>query len=261
LSALAFGIVDCMAEARECRCQPREHLPRRATATKGLEISSHVDILFPGTWKDLEASMPTPQMMLMTANEAASVTGVPLRHVHRIIDAGLLEGAVIRQRKARLLKRNALIGLRLAHETADVLTAEGRRVMVAKLIRRPRQDVIRADAVIVDARPAAKVVRSGLDQLTKARRLVSSTPGVLRGTPVFKGTRIPVHDIADMLTNGNNPAAIVKAYPQLDKERVRLAAIYALAYPRRGRPPAKAGWRSLPPKTSETIAFDAAVRA
>jgi len=28
--------------------------------------------------------------MLMTANEAASVTGVPLRQVHRIIDAGLL---------------------------------------------------------------------------------------------------------------------------------------------------------------------------
>ena len=77
--------------------------------------------------------------MLMTANEAASVTGVPLRQVHRIIDAGLLGGAVKRRRNARLLKRNALIGLKLAHETADVLTAEGRRIVVSKLIRRPRQ--------------------------------------------------------------------------------------------------------------------------
>jgi uncharacterized protein (DUF433 family) len=84
---------------------------------------------------------------------------------------------------------------------------------------------------------------------------------VLRGTPVFKGTRIPVHDIADMPTNGDNPAAIVKAYPQLNKEQVRLAAIYALAYPRRGRPRTKAGWRSRPPTASETIAFDAIVRA
>jgi len=97
--------------------------------------------------------------------------------------------------------------------------------------------------------------------LTKARRLVSSTPGVLRGAPVLKGTRIPVHDIADMLANGDNPAAIVRAYPQLDKERVRLAAIYALAYPRRGRPRTKARWRSRQPKRSETIAFDAVVRA
>jgi uncharacterized protein (DUF433 family) len=205
--------------------------------------------------------MTTDQAMLVTANEAASVTGVPLRQVHRIIDAGLLEGAVKRQRNARLLKRNALIGLKLAHETADVLTAEGRRVVVATLIRRPRQAIVRSNAVVVDARPAAKAVRSGLNQLAKARRLVSSTRGVLRGSPVFKGTRIPVHDIADMLTNGDNPAAIVKAYPQLNKEQVRLAAIYALAYPRRGRPRTKAGPRSWPPKASETIAFDAIVRA
>ena len=185
--------------------------------------------------------MAADQAMLVTANEAASVTGVPLRQVHRIIDAGLLEGAVKRKRNARMLKRSALIGLKLAHETAEVLTVDGRRVVAATLIRRPRQGVVRANAVVVDARPAAKAVRSGLDQLTKARRLVSSTPGVLRGTPVFKGTRIRVHDIADMLTNGHNPAAIVKAYPQLDKERVRLAAIYALAYPRRGRRRTKAG--------------------
>jgi uncharacterized protein (DUF433 family) len=204
--------------------------------------------------------MPAHQAMLMTANEAASVTGVPLRQIHRIIDAGLLDGAVKRQRNARLLKRNALIGLKLAHDTADVLTAEGRRIVMATLIRRPHQAIVRADAVVVDTRPAAKAVKSGLDQLTKAQRLVSRASGVLRGAPVFKGTRIPVHDIADMLANGDSPTRIAKAYPQLDKERVRLAAIYALAYPRRGRPRTKTGWRSQPPKTSETIAFDAVAR-
>lgn len=69
-------------------------------------------------------------LMLMTANEAASVTGVPLRQVHRIIDAGLLQGAVKRRRNARLLTRNALVGLKVAHETADVLTPESRRAVV-----------------------------------------------------------------------------------------------------------------------------------
>jgi uncharacterized protein (DUF433 family) len=195
--------------------------------------------------------------MLMTANEAASVTGVPLRQVHRIIDAGLLEGAVKRQRNARLLKRNALVDLKLAHDTADILSTEGRRIVLATLMRRPRQAVICADAVVVDTRHAARAVKSGLDQLTKARRLTTSTPSVLGGTPVFKGTRIPVHDMADMLINGDDPAAIVKAYPQLDKGKIRLAAIFASAYPRRGRPRARVGWRSRPPKTSETIAFDA----
>jgi len=80
------------------------------------------------------------------------------------------------------------------------------------------------------------------------------------GTPVFKGTRIPVHEIADMLANGDNPAAIVKAYPQLNRDQVRLAAMYALAYPRRGRPRTKTGWQLRQPKASEAIAFDAVGR-
>jgi len=205
--------------------------------------------------------MPANLTTLLTANEAASVTGVPLRQVHRIIDAGLLGGAVKRRDKARLLAPRALVALKLAHQTADVLTLHSRRVVVATSIRRPRQSMIRTDLVVIDARPAARAVRSGLSRLTKARGIVSSTPGVLGGTPVFKGTRIPVHDIADMLANGDTPAAIVKSYPRLDVDGVRLAAIYALAYPPRGRPRTKSSRRSRRPKASETLAFDDLARA
>jgi len=204
--------------------------------------------------------MPANRTALITANEAASVTGVPLRHVHRIIDAGLLKGAVKRHRGARLLARKALVGLKLAHETADVLTLESRRAVVAASIRDPRQAAIRADLIVVDARLAARAVRSGLDRLSKARRAVSSTPDVLGGTPVFKGTRIPVHDIAEMLANGDSPAAIARAYPRLAKDRIRLAAVYASAYPRRGRPRRKPA-RGSRPKAFETLAFDGLVRA
>jgi uncharacterized protein (DUF433 family) len=192
----------------------------------------------------------------MTANEAASVTGVPLRQVHRIIDAGLLGAAVKRRDKARLVAPKALVGLKLAHETADVLTLRSRRAVVATSIRRPRQSMIRTDLVVVDARPAARAVRAGLSQLSKARGIVSSTPDVVGGTPVFKGTRIPVHDIADMLANGDKRAAILRAYPLLDEEKMRLAVIYALAYPPRGRPRTKSPRRARPPKASETLAFD-----
>jgi uncharacterized protein (DUF433 family) len=196
------------------------------------------------------------QTALMTANEAASVTGVPLRQVHRIIDAGLLGGAVKRRDKARLLARKALVGLKLAHDTADLLTLRSRRAVVATSVRRPQQPMIRVDVVVIDARPAARAVRAGLNQLSKARGIVSSAPDVLGGTPVFKGTPIPVHDIADMLANGDKRTAILKAYPLLDEEKIRLAAIYALAYPPRGRPRTKSPRRTRVPKTSETLAFD-----
>ncbi len=214
--------------------------------------------IFPKMWKDF--SVATKPTTLMTANEAASVTGVPLRQVHRIIDAGLLGAAVKRRNKARLLAPRGLVGLRLAHDTADVLTLQGRRAVVATSIRSPRQSLIRADMIVVDARPAAQTVRFGLSLLAKARGMVSSTPEVLGGTPVFKGTRIPVHDVADMLANGDRPAAIVKAYPQLDADRVRLASIYAQAYPARGRPRMKP-LRLRIPKASETLAFDDLRRA
>jgi hypothetical protein len=55
-----------------------------------------------------------------------------------------------------------------------------------------------------------------------------------------------------MLANGDKPAAIINAFPQLDADRVRLAAIYAPAYPPRGRPRAKPR-RSRPTNTSETL--------
>ena len=199
--------------------------------------------------------MATKPTTLMTANEAASVTGVPVRQVHRIIDAGLLGAAVKRRNKARLLAPRGLVGLKLAHDTAEVLTLQGRRAVVATSLRSPRQSLIRADMIVVDARPAAQTVRSGLSLLAKARGLVSSTPEVLGGTPVFKGTRIPVHDIADMVANGDRPAEIVKAFPLLDVDRVRLAAIYAEAYPARGRPRTKPR-RLRVPKSAETVAFD-----
>ena len=65
-----------------------------------------------------------------------------------------------------------------------------------------------------------------------------------------------MHDIADMLANGDKRTAILKAYPLLDEEKIRLAAIYALAYPPRGRPRTKSPRRTRVPKTSETLAFD-----
>jgi hypothetical protein len=173
----------------------------------------------------LEVSVPANQKMLMTANEAASVTGVPLRQVHRIIDAGLLGGAVKRRDKARLLTPKALVGLKLAHDTADVLTLRSRRAVVATSIRQPRQAMIRTDVVVIDARPAAWAVRSGLSQLSKARGIVSSTPDVLGGTPIFKGTRNPGARHRRHAGQRGQTGGHHEGLPQLDEDKIRLAAI------------------------------------
>jgi len=40
------------------------------------------------------------------------------------------------------------------------------------------------------------------EKLARLRELITSDPQIMRGTPVFKGTRIPVDLVADMLAQG-----------------------------------------------------------
>jgi uncharacterized protein (DUF433 family) len=45
----------------------------------------------------------------------------------------------------------------------------------------------------------------------------------MRGTPVFKGTRIPVDLVADMLAQGASAEEILEGYPTLSKEKIAIA--------------------------------------
>lgn len=189
----------------------------------------------------------------LSANEAALVTGVPLKQVHRFVDAGLLEGAVARRAGGRVILSRGLVGLRLAYETADVLTPEGRKRLVRQLLDRPGAKTVEENALTIDVRKMETAIRLGLDALDKARKMVTVDRDVLGGTPCFRGTRIPVHDIAAMVANGERKALILKAYPQLTAERIDLAVLYAEAYPRRGRPQGKPIWRKGSPLFSKKL--------
>jgi uncharacterized protein (DUF433 family) len=63
-----------------------------------------------------------------------------------------------------------------------------------------------------------------------------SDPDTLGGTPVIRGTRVPVYDVAASVAAGIPMDRILEAYPSLDADKVELAAIYAEANPVRGRP-------------------------
>ena len=185
------------------------------------------------------------------------MTGVPTKQVHRIIDAGLLNGAARRGGRTRALHRVGLVGLRLAHETADLLTREGRRILMRNLLDRPDARSVRMGAIAVDLRPIRRKVGNGLAKLARARAMVRCDDAVLSGMPCIRGTRIPVHDIADMLTNGDSPVAIRVALAQLDEDQIALAALYASAYPRRGRPKSETFWRNRAPVATAKMSLDA----
>ena len=82
-------------------------------------------------------------------------------------------------------------------------------------------------------------------ELRGAERFVTVNPKIMGGNPVFRGTRVPVHQIAELLAKGETVERLREDYPRVSEEMIRLAPIYAAAHPLRGRPRKQPwpGWR------------------
>lgn len=82
--------------------------------------------------------------------------------------------------------------------------------------------------------PITDRAASGLD---KAEAMVVSDPEIMAGTPVIRGTRIPVQLVAEMRKQGASIEEILSGYSSLTRELIELADIYAQAHPlRRSKP-------------------------
>ena len=93
---------------------------------------------------------------------------------------------------------------------------------------------------------AAPKPATSLRDLRRARSLVLSDLEIMGGDPVFRGTRVPVHLIAELVAQGSKPPELIEAYPCLTAEMIRLAPVYAAAYPLRA-PRRKQPWRDQQP--------------
>jgi len=54
-------------------------------------------------------------------------------------------------------------------------------------------------------------------------------PRVCNGRPVIKGTRIPVSVILEQIAEGESWASLLEGYPELKKEDIQQAVLYASA--------------------------------
>jgi uncharacterized protein (DUF433 family) len=176
-----------------------------------------------------------------TPAQAAAVTGLPLTAVHKAIDSRLIRprsarsGATVR----RLLTKEQLIYLQLESEGLRLLPVGTRREIAESIQRSPRTEklpVANGAALLIELGTARRKVESQLKQLAHIEEMVVSDPEIMRGTPVFKGTRIPVDLVADMMSQGATVEEIHEGYPTLTMERIAIAPLYMRAFPRRGRP-------------------------
>jgi uncharacterized protein (DUF433 family) len=187
-----------------------------------------------------------PHDTLFTPTEAAVLTGLSLKAVNNAIDKKTIS-AVPAEEGGRLLDARALVSLSLERRLSDRIAPELRRQLFNALAESPRNVVsLEGGLVKIDLREPRRELAASMRDLRRARRLAISDPEILGGDAVFRDTRVPVHLIAELVAQGSKPVELLESYPRLTAEMIRLAPIYASAYPLRGRP-RQQPWRDQQP--------------
>jgi uncharacterized protein (DUF433 family) len=176
-----------------------------------------------------------------TPAQASAVAHLPLPAVHKLIERRLIRPRRLRTGRSvqRMLSRGQVLYLRLEAEGVRLLPLASRRAIAKQIESSPEIDAVvltEGSAVVIQVKSVRLELDLDLRKLERAEDMIVSDPEIMRGTPVYRGTRIPVDLIADMLSQGATPEEILAGYPALDREKVELAPLYVQAFPRRGRP-------------------------
>lgn len=187
------------------------------------------------------------QERTFTPSEAAVVSGVPVKTVHREIDEGPLKPKRRRPGSKRALREQDLFYLAAAKglDTRLVqLTSEGKEKLHDAIVvywrsKKPakKELPVFGGRLLLDLNLVLEEVRSRLERLERSRRMVAEDSEIRSGEPCIRGTRVGVYELASMLEKGASEEEILEGYPSLKREQLELAKIFAQAYPRKGRPP------------------------
>jgi uncharacterized protein (DUF433 family) len=185
----------------------------------------------------------------LSPTEAAFVAELPRKTVEQAIDRGEVKVMAARRGgdSARALDERAVVYLRIRSEAGHLLTAEARREVYRVLrTEKPIRARLEFGPVVVSTTAAVRKVRERMRRVRRARAAVSVDAGIRGGEPVVRGTRVPVHMLADLAKAGETRERILEDYPAVNAQRLEDALLYASLYPRRGRPRG-APWRERAP--------------
>ena len=187
---------------------------------------------------------------LLTPAEAAVVASVTVRDINRVIDEKILPEGFYSADDGRHVRLVACPLVGFYFRAAKALTAEHRLLLIRRFSERITSD--KTNRPLAGWRDADWTLRDGFltislsefvadadDRSTRlgaAQDMVVEDPSILGGTPVIRGTRIPVYDVVASVAAGLPRARIVAAYPGLDETALDLVVLYAEANPVRGRP-------------------------
>lgn len=170
----------------------------------------------------------------LTAAEVAALTGLDERTIRKDVEHGIF-GPASPPRFAFpvvvYFRALVLLGLHLGTKDRKWLY----RVIVDGLAARKATVEIGSIAEL-KLGALKKDVEEKLDRFTAWRQQLVTDEHILGGEPVFPRSRLAVRQIGAMLLRGASPEDIREDYPYLSDEDLDFAKLFAIAYPRVGRP-------------------------
>jgi uncharacterized protein (DUF433 family) len=88
----------------------------------------------------------------------------------------------------------------------------------------------------VQCKPFRKTVERNLAAFRWGRKRVVSSPEVLAGEPVFRGTRVPLRQVASLFRKGVSESEIIEDFPHLSARDLAYARLFSRLGERPGRP-------------------------
>ena len=180
------------------------------------------------------------QSELFSPAEIGAFTGVSVKAVYKLIEQRLPAGFVIRRKQRPLLTRWGALCVVIDREMPKEVPVAIRRQVYAQIGGITPSRAIKCKHgimhYVVDVKAAADKMDADLAKYRNSMKLIVEDPSIQAGAATFKGTRILVHQIADLIAQGATEAELREDYPRLTREMIWEAAVYATSHPRRGRP-------------------------
>lgn len=175
---------------------------------------------------------------LLTRNEVAEISGVSVNAVNKA-----LEQRIAKPRRARgrtLLAPEEAAALALISELPVRLSVKIKRELRNWIVHsspaRAEEFELSPALRVAMTDYAAKVARRAAEYVRLRDKYVEVNPGKMGGTPVIRGTRVPVRTLAQLVEGGESWEALQEDYPHISEEAYDLAVLWAKGNPRRGRP-------------------------
>lgn len=188
-------------------------------------------------------SKPSP---LLTRNEIAEISGVSINAVNKALEQRVAKAR--RQRGRTLLAADEAAALALLSELPISLSVKLKRDVRNWIVKRnPAKaeefELSRALRIAMTEN-AADVAKRAIDYVRLREKYVEVDPGKMGGTPVIRGTRVPVRTLAQLVEGGESREVLNEDYPHIPEEAFDVAVLWARGNPRRGRPTGERRTRS-----------------